>query len=56
MDYKKKALKKFSCKSSYEEIVGAMKRKQIPLCERHHMDLHNGRLSREEMKIVQEYK
>ena len=41
--------------SSYEEIVGAMKRKQVPLCERHHKDLHNGKLTREEMLIVQGY-
>ena len=43
-------------KSSYEEIVGAMNRKQIPLCERHHKDLHYGKLNREEMQIVQGYK
>ena len=41
--------------SKYEEIVGAMKRKQVPLCERHHKDLHEGRLTREEMQIVQDY-
>ena len=40
---------------SYAAFVGAFRRKQIPLCSKHHHDLHNGQLSHEEVKTLSTY-
>lgn len=40
---------------SYAEFVGAFRRKQIPLCSKHHHDLHNGQLSYEDVKTLSTY-
>ena len=39
----------------YGELVGAMKRKQIPLCREHHNKLHGGELTREQVSKIYNY-
>ena len=34
---------------------GAFKRKQIPLCKKHHAELHLGKLSEAQMQAVRNY-
>lgn len=41
--------------ATYEEFVGAFRRKQIPLCTLHHRELHKGNLSRVELKLLSQY-
>ena len=37
------------------EFKGAILRKQVPLCKKHHRDLHAGRLSEGEIEIIKNY-
>jgi hypothetical protein len=41
---------------TYAQWVGGFERKSIPLCKEHHIMYHSGRLSREEIKKLSEYK
>lgn len=41
--------------ATYEEWVGAMRRKQIPLCNYHHKCLHGGKLLHFDMKRIAEF-
>lgn len=41
---------------SYEQWVGSFYRKSIPLCRVHHMQLHAGNLSKEDVKKLAIYR
>ena len=41
--------------STYEEWVGAMRRKQVPLCQYHHRCLHGGQLLHSDLKRIAEF-
>ena len=42
--------------NTYQQWSGAFSRKSIPLCKPHHIQLHSGKLTREEAKKIAEYK
>jgi hypothetical protein len=42
--------------ATYEEWVGAMNRKQIPLCQFHHKSLHSGKLLYYELKKIYDFR
>jgi group II intron reverse transcriptase/maturase len=42
--------------ATYAEFSGSFLRKQIPLCTEHHVDYHQGRLSREQLVILTTYR
>lgn len=42
-------------KTNYDQFAGAFKRKQIPLCKKHHAELHLGKLSEAQMQAVRNY-
>lgn len=41
--------------ATYEQWVGAVKRKQIPLCRYHHELYHKGQLNHADMKEIRSY-
>ncbi|KAG7926613.1 hypothetical protein KL934_005376 (mitochondrion) [Ogataea polymorpha] len=42
--------------ATYKQIVGAYKRKQVPTCKYHHIQLHKGNLNHSDIKIIAEFK
>lgn len=42
--------------NTYQQWSGAFLRKSIPLCKGHHVQLHSGKLTKEETKKLAEYK
>jgi len=37
---------------TFKEYTGAFLRKQIPLCKKHHIDLHNNNLTKDELYML----